>query len=70
MLDADKPKKFESDPFILTEMRCKKQVKFGPSGLNVVSGPRWPKCFWVPDPRVQKYFEISWFYRIHPMILE
>ena len=38
--------------------------------LDMSSGPKWPKCiFWVPDPKVKKFFEIS-FYWIHLMILE
>ena len=33
--------------------------------------PKWPKCsFWVPDPKVKRFFEISWFYWIHLLILE
>ena len=39
--------------------------------LDTSFGPKWPKCsFWVPDPKVKKFFEISWFYWIHLMILE
>ena len=39
--------------------------------LDTPFGPKWPKCsFWVPDPKDKKFFEISWFYWIHLMILE
>ena len=39
--------------------------------LDTSSGPKWPKCsFWAPDPKVKKFFEISWFYWIRFMILE
>ena len=39
--------------------------------LDTFSGPKWPKCsFWVLNPKVKKFFEISWFYWIHLMILE
>ena len=39
--------------------------------LTTSSGPKWPKCsFQVPDTNVKKYFDISWFYWIHLMILE
>ena len=39
--------------------------------LDTSFGPKWPKCsFWVPDPKIKKFFEISWFYWIHLMILE
>ena len=28
--------------------------------LDTSSGPKWPKCsFWVLDPKVKKFFEIS-----------
>ena len=38
----------------------------GSSNLYLVS-----KCsFWVLNPKVKKFFEISWFYSIHLMILE
>ena len=33
--------------------------------------PKRPKCsFWAPGSKVNKFFEISWFFRIHFMILE
>ena len=33
--------------------------------------PNWHKCsFWAPGPKVKTFFEILWFYWIHPMILE
>ena len=39
--------------------------------FNMFSGPKWPKCsFWVLNPKVKKFFEISWFYWIHLIILE
>ena len=39
--------------------------------FDTSSRPKWPKCsFWVPDPKVKKFFEISWFYWIPLMILE
>ena len=39
--------------------------------LDTSSRPKWPNCsYWVPDLKVKKFFEISWFYRIHLMILE
>ena len=50
-------------------------VKIAASALDIwldtSSGPRWLKCsFRVPDPKVKKFFEISWFYWIYLMILE
>ena len=39
--------------------------------LDTSSGPKWPKCsFWAPDPKVKKFFVISWFYWIDLMISE
>ena len=39
--------------------------------LDTSSGHKWPRCsFWVPDPKLKKFFEISWFYWIYLMILE
>ena len=39
--------------------------------LDTSFGPKWPRCsFWVPDPKVITFFEISWFYWIYLMILE
>ena len=39
--------------------------------LDTSSGPKWPKCtFQVPGPKFKKFFEISWFYWIHLIILE
>ena len=36
------------------------------SGIN-----KWPKCtFYVPDPKVKKFFQISWFYWIYFIIHE
>ena len=39
--------------------------------LDMFSGPKWPKCsFWLLNPKVKTFFEISWFYWIQLMILE
>ena len=39
--------------------------------LDVSSGLKWPKCYPnAPDPKVKKFFEISWFYWIHFIILK
>ena len=39
--------------------------------LDKLCGPKWLKCsFWAPDSKVKIFFEISWFYWIHFMILE
>ena len=39
--------------------------------LDTSSGHKWPRCsFWVPDSKLKKFFEISWFYWIYLMILE
>ena len=39
--------------------------------LDTFSGSKWPKCsFRVLDPKVKKFFKISWFYWIHLMISE
>ena len=39
--------------------------------FDMFSGPKWPKCsFWVLNPKVKKFFEISSLYWIHLMTLE
>ena len=39
--------------------------------LDTSSGPKWPRySFWVPDPKVNKFFKISWLYWIFLVILE